>query len=239
MNFWKNGAATLALTAVAGAAHADFSSTVTLTNDYDFRGFSQSAKDFAFQASADWAAGDTGWAFGAWASNVDFGPSGEGYDSPDIELDLYAGYTGSYSDTLGYTAGAVVYSYPSSSAPDSVEVYYGLTFGEYFSAKQWYSWNQFGSGENGFYTEANATYPLGDQGFSILAHIGYSWGDYWSDVNGSEILDYGVGFGYSYSNFNLAAKYIGTDASGDQKITDDVFNNEGRFVITIATTLPW
>ena len=41
-------------------------------SDYDFRGFSQSAKDPALQGSADYAFGESGFSIGAWASNVDF-----------------------------------------------------------------------------------------------------------------------------------------------------------------------
>ena len=52
--------ATLGLLAAAAAAQAEVSSTWTLTNDYDFRGASQSAKDPAVQASIDWA-NESGW----------------------------------------------------------------------------------------------------------------------------------------------------------------------------------
>jgi uncharacterized protein (TIGR02001 family) len=95
-------------------------------------------------------------------------------------------------------------------------------------------------GESAFYTEANTAYAIGETGFSILAHLGYSWGDAWDDdVLGGELFDYSIGVGYDFSNFSLALKYTGTDASGDQKITDDVGNNEGRIVFTVSTTLPW
>src|SRR3954453_1779900 len=73
----------LGLLAAAGAANAGGSSTWTATNDYDFRGTTQSAKDPALQASLDYAH-DSGWYAGAWASNVDFGTS-----DPDLELDVY------------------------------------------------------------------------------------------------------------------------------------------------------
>ncbi len=81
--------AALGLLAAAAAAKAEVSSTWTLTNDYDFRGTSQSAKDPAVQASIDWA-DESGWYVGAWASNVDFG------DDVDIdyEVDLYTGFSG-------------------------------------------------------------------------------------------------------------------------------------------------
>ncbi len=88
MKLIRGGLATIGLLAVAGAAQAGVTSTWTVTNDYDFRGNSQSAKDPAIQASLDYAAA-SGWYVGAWASNIDFGvPSGGPLENPDVELDV-------------------------------------------------------------------------------------------------------------------------------------------------------
>src|SRR3954466_5526686 len=89
------------LLALSGVSQAQFSSTWTAVSDYDFRGFSQSAKDPALQGSADYAFGDSGFSVGAWASNVDFGPAVDG----DVELDLYANFVGKINDTFSWTAG--------------------------------------------------------------------------------------------------------------------------------------
>ena len=61
------------LLALSGVSQAQFSSTWTFVTDYDFRGYSQSARDPAIQASADYAFGESGLSVGIWASNVDFG----------------------------------------------------------------------------------------------------------------------------------------------------------------------
>ena len=103
MKSMKNLALVIGLLALSGVSQAQFSSTWTAVSDYDFRGFSQSAKDPALQASADYAFGDSGFSIGAWASNVDFGKTVDG----DIELDLYAGYVGKINDTFSWTAGSV------------------------------------------------------------------------------------------------------------------------------------
>ena len=83
------------LLALSGVSQAQFSSTWTAVSDYDFRGYSQSAKSPALQASADYTAGDTGFSAGAWASNVDFGPA----TMKTMELDLYANYAVKINDT--------------------------------------------------------------------------------------------------------------------------------------------
>jgi uncharacterized protein (TIGR02001 family) len=226
------------LLALSGVSQAQFSSTWTAVSDYDFRGFSQSAKDPALQGSADYAFGDSGFSMGAWASNVDFEP----FDG-DIELDLYANYVGKINDTFAWTAGATYYMYPGS---DSVvvdeeelpslgeywEAYVGLNAGN-FAFKQWYADDFYESGSSAQYTEANYTQPIGEK-FSLAFHLGYSWGDYWEDV---ETTDYAVQANFTAGHFTLFAKFTGTD--GDVEVTSDVGNNEARFLVGAMTTFPW
>lgn len=233
--------AALGLLTAASAANAGVTSTWTLTNDYDFRGNSQSAKDPAIQGSIDYAA-ESGWYLGAWASNVDFGTD------VDYEVDLYSGFSGTSEGGLGYDVGVVYYAYPDESDLNYFEIYGSVSF-DWFKAKLWYS-DAF-SGDAGealalantgddaasaWYLEGNATIPL-PQNFSVLLHAGYSTGDYWDNAVGDDTLDYSVGVGYTLNKFNLALKYVDTDT--DVVVTDDVFNNEGRVIFTIATTFPW
>lgn len=233
----RNLALVIGLLALSGVSQAQFSSTWTAVSDYDFRGFSQSGKDPALQASADYAFGDSGLAVGAWASNVDFG------NDEDIELDLYVNYTGKINDTFAWTAGGTWYEYPAGNDSDGYpEIYAGFNAGN-FSAKQWYSWNFGGSDENALYTEANYTQPIGDK-FSLAFHAGYAWGDYWDlvgdavDESGT-LFDYAVQANYTAGNFTIFAKFTGTDASGGMKIKDDIGNNEARVLVGVMTTFPW
>jgi uncharacterized protein (TIGR02001 family) len=236
----KNLALVIGLLAVSGASQAQFSSTWTAVSDYDFRGYSQSAKDPALQGSADYAFGDTGLSIGAWASNVDFSP----FDG-DIELDLYANYVGKINDTFSWTAGVTRYMYPGSDSVPSLglpslgeyfEGYVGFNAGN-FSAKQWYSNDFYEADESAQYTEVNYTQPFGDK-FSLALHGGYSWGDYW-DAVGGEVFDYAVQGNFTAGHFTLFAKFTGTDASGAQKVKGDVGNNEARVLIGAMTTFPW
>jgi uncharacterized protein (TIGR02001 family) len=218
------------LLAAAGSAHAQFSSTITATNDYDFRGFSQSAKDPALQASLDYGFAN-GFAIGAWASNIDFDPA-----DGDVELNLYAGYTGEISENSSWSGGIVYYDYPGSDdISDYFEGYLGLGVGP-FGVKQWYSDELYGvDAGSAWYTEVNGAFEVAES-ISILAHIGYSYGDYWDNV-GDEVLDYSIGVGYDWNNFSFVLKYVDTDS--DIEVTTDVGNNEGRVIFTVATTLPW
>jgi len=112
MKLIRGGLVMIGLLGVAGAAQAGVTSTWTATNDYDFRGNSQSAKDPAIQASLDYAA-TSGWYVGAWASNIDFGvPSGGPLENPDVELDVYGGFTKTLESGWAYDFGLVAYTYP-------------------------------------------------------------------------------------------------------------------------------
>src|SRR5262245_62438152 len=88
MKSFRTLALVTGLLALSGVSQAQFSSTWTAVSDYDFRGFTQSAKDPALQASADYAFGESGFSLGAWASNIDFG------NDEDYELDVYMNYVG-------------------------------------------------------------------------------------------------------------------------------------------------
>lgn len=217
-----------ALLLVSAAASAEVTSTVTLTSDYDFRGLTQTDEDPALQASIDYAA-EGGWYVGAWASNVDF----PGYDG-SLEVDFYTGFAGETDAGLGWDVGLVYYAYPSSdntateSKLESFPEIYGKLSHGIFSGALWYSNDFGGSDENAMYLEGNADIPL-PQNFSVNLHVGYSFGDYWDDVEGDKYIDYRVGVGYTLNQFDLQLAYVDTDIDG----LDD------RVIFTVSTTFPW
>jgi uncharacterized protein (TIGR02001 family) len=109
-----------------------------------------------------------------------------------------------------------------------------------FHAAQWYTDDYSGLGIGAQYTELNYTREL-PRGLSLAAHLGYSWGDYWKDdtLGGGELADYSLGLSYQVGHFTLAGKITATDASGERKVTSDVFANDARLVVSIETTFPW
>jgi len=210
-------AAGAALLAVAGGAAAgSFTVTPTITNDYDFRGFTQTQEDPAVQLGATYAF-DNGFYLGAWGSNVDYGPG-----DPNLEIDYYGGYAGS-TESLGYDVGLIYYTYNGASDSNTLEAYASVTK-DWLNGKLSFTNDAASSDDSAFYAEGNVAYPL-PQNFSLLAHVGYGFGDYFDE----EVLDYSAGVGYSYSKFNLAVKYVDTDVSGQ----------DGRVVATLSTTFPW
>jgi uncharacterized protein (TIGR02001 family) len=210
-----------ALLAVAGAAHADFTVTPAVTNDYDFRGVTQTLKDPAFQLGGNYSH-ESGFYAGVWGSNVDFGPG-----DPSVEIDLFAGFAGGdAAETFGYDVGAIFYDYPGDSDLNTLELYAGISK-HWFAAKLWYSPNVGSSSESGWYAEGNVTVPL-PHDFSIQGHVGRTFGDAsWSGP--VKATDYSIGVGAAVGNFNISVKYV--DGS------KNAFDN--RVIGLISTTLPW
>lgn len=239
-------AAATSLLALSAVANAGVSSTWTLASDYDLRGITQSARDPAVQASIDYAH-HSGWYVGAWASNVDFCAAGNsGCLDANYELDLYTGFSGNTGeDGVGYDVGLIYYTYENSDY-NYPEIYASLSKG-WFKGKVWYS-NDFGgettAGDTpAYYLDANATAPL-PANFSVLAHVGYSGGDYWKALeragSGREYLNWSLGAGYTVGNFNFALRWIdGSDLKESDGTPGDVFSSEARAVLTVATTFPW
>ena len=171
--------------AASGAANAQVSSTVTATSDYDYRGITQTGLDPALQVSLDYAFGESGFAIGAWGSNVDFGP---GTDS-DLELDLYLSYTKELENGFNWNVGYVQYTYPSSDDKIEYGEYsFGLGFNN-FSAKLWWSDDFLNSGDSALYTEVNYSQPLPAE-FALNFHVGRSSGPYWGP---EDYTDWSVG----------------------------------------------
>lgn len=232
--------AAFALVVVAGAAQAEVTSTWTLVSDYDYRGITQTTQDPAIQASLDYTH-SSGWYLGAWGTNVDFGDL-----DVDYEIDVYSGFTGKTAGGLGWDAGLLYYSYHDDSDLDFVEIYGALSY-SWFKGKLSYS-NDFGGDTTAgntpaWYFDGSTSVPLSGK-FSALAHIGYSFGEYWDDLKrtgaGRPYVDYSIGVGYALGRFNLALKWI--DASDFREADGtpyDVLSTEPRLVLSFATTFPW
>jgi uncharacterized protein (TIGR02001 family) len=214
----------------AGAASAEIAITPTLTSDYDFRGISQTGDDPAFQVGLTYT-GETGMYLGLWGSNVQFLVDGE---RARTEIDVYAGYAGGDAkEGWGYDIGAIYYSYPNAGSINYPEFYTGVSRGG-FSAKLWYSWNMYASGDTAYYADVNLNMPASDV-FSVLFHMGYSAGEFWTaDKPGrlGKYMDWSLGFGATVKDITLAMKYVdGSDLNVSHP------RNLGRVVFSLSTTL--
>ncbi|MGB5455648.1 MAG: TorF family putative porin [Gammaproteobacteria bacterium] len=113
--------AAVAAALASGVAVAEVTGNAAITNNYIWRGVTQTKDQAAGQGGVDWGH-SSGFYAGTWLSNVDFSGLGDGY-----EMDLYAGFGGEVGG-FGYDLGVLTYQYPVTPNFNFTEVYLSGTF---------------------------------------------------------------------------------------------------------------
>ena len=203
-NLFKIGALTFIMSSVSLHA-AEFESNVAISNDYVWRGMTQTTEEPAISGGFD-IAGENGLYFGTWASNVEFG------DGAALELDWYAGYGGETESGVSYDFGYLAYTYPGENSLDFEEIYLGLGY-SYFGFT-------FSSGQDSAPDNSELSIALGETG------IGVTFGDY-EDYGEYTLISYdlpidlaGLGVSIAWSDFS---------AEGSSGLAD-----EDTFLITFS-----
>jgi len=176
---------------------------VALVSDYRFRGVSLSGKDFAVQPYLT-VSHESGLYVGAWGSNLSEN------DGNDVELDLYAGFSG--GDEITYDIGATYYVYPGVSNVNYVEFTgkVGSTMGPATVGVQLsYVPSQGNTGdEDNVYVATNTTIALPNSPISIVGSLGVEDGAF---TAGSKKLDWSLGMTAAISDFTLGVSYVDTN----------------------------
>ncbi|MEM7692181.1 MAG: TorF family putative porin [Pseudomonadota bacterium] len=236
----KNVARLALLAAVTSAAISaptfagDLTANASVTNNYIWRGLTQTENESAVQGGIDYAA-DSGFYVGTWVSNVNYG-AGDVYS---YEHDIYGGYAfeaGGVSWDIGY----LYYNYDKEAEFDFGEVYLQVGFGGFGLGALVLSNTEaeegvgqdFGAGE-AFYLSADYGFTVGD-GIDIGLHVGYHEGDFAEAFNGVDggYYDYNVslskgGFGFMISDTNAG----GGAAEGGFD------NDEVKFVVSYSVDI--
>lgn len=251
MKIFATGVAALALAAFSASVLSDeaaapeetgpfasgnFSSTLYLTNEYMFRGISNSDGP-AVQGSMDWTY--NGLFLGAWGSNTEFSDA-------NIELDYYGGYRWSFSG-IDMTLQGIYYTYPSEDDNDTegldpsggIEAdYFEVNLGAShtfqgqlapaISANYYYSPDTFGE-------DGDSHTVQGGFGLTLPSEIGFYANVGWNDTEGDRSSGSGApgallipldGFEYVYfsvgvnkvlKGFKFDIGYHGTDESDSLK----------------------
>lgn len=191
-----------------------FSSTITLTSDYRFRGHSQTDRRAAVQGGIDFAH-PSGIFAGVWASTINFN---DPQNSP-LELDFTAGYSHEFSEsTAGSIAGAV-YTYPSS-APAHYE-YFEIVgtlshdFGAFaLNGEFTYSPDYSGQTGTGIGASGGIEIPIAIGGIDWLsasAHAGRQWIEDNLNYGTPDWIFYDFGLTATWNIFAFDVRYTGTD----------------------------
>lgn len=210
------------------------SATVTFTNDYIWRGVSQTSNGPAIQGSFD-VSHELGFYAGAWASNIEFDDA----SANSMELDLYGGFSretdlgGLLPFSFAYDIGWLSYVYPLDT--DNLnfnEVYFGLSVApvnDFNFSTYWYQdvgvENKFAHG----YLDISADYTLPDWawGITLLGHVGrYFKGSY-----GDSYWDWKAGIAKQIAGFGVELAYTETDGAGFDDLDD------ARFVVSVSRSL--
>ena len=195
--------------------------------DYRFRGYSLSGGDPALQGTIN-LNHSSGFYAGAWASSLDANVS-PFYG--DLELDLYAGWTGTVASGLTVDVGVLRYVYPSNDGngpADYWEPYASLatTLGP-VGAKLGvaYAPDQdalFGEDNLYLYTDLSAGIP--NTPISLSAHVGYVDG-----IQAPKLLtlqsatddsgfDYSAGVTWNVTDkFSVGATYVGVEGDASER----------------------
>jgi uncharacterized protein (TIGR02001 family) len=180
----------VAYTVLASAlAQAEVTGNVAATNNYIWRGVTQTNDQAAVQGGLDYSS-NIGLYAGTWFSNVDF--SSAGISDKGYETDLYGGYAGKIGG-FGYDAGAIYYAYPVQEDPDFLELFLSGSYGPFSVGGYFTVDKQDTDNENDVYVVGNADFEL-----DILKGIGLGFEVGHYEYDDSAIEDY-THFGFNIS----------------------------------------
>jgi uncharacterized protein (TIGR02001 family) len=192
-------------------AAGELSANASVTNNYIWRGLTQTENEAAVQGGIDYA-DDSGFYVGTWTSNVNYGPS----DVYSYEHDVYGGYAFDVGG-VSWDVGLLYYNYDKAAEFDFLEGYLTMGIGA-FSLGAWVlldteaeegDGQDFGAGST-YYISADYGFEVGN-GIEMGLHVGYHDGDFAEAFNGTDdgYFDYNIslskgGFGFMITDTNAS-----------------------------------
>ena len=195
----------------------DWTANFSATNNYIWRGLTQSINEGAIQGGIDYAA-ENGFYAGTWASNVS-------YDSDDVysyEHDMYFGYAG-VAGEISYDVGYLYYNYDAGAGFDFAEVYAAIgarNFSAQVSLLAYAEPDEESGQDFGFakasYWSLDYVIPL-DSGAEIGLHAGFHEGDFMYAFNGAtdDYWDFNISIAKDGFSAMVTTTTLGDDDNGD------------------------
>ncbi|QCZ94811.1 TorF family putative porin [Salinimonas iocasae] len=219
---------------VSAPSHADeLTANVSVTNNYIWRGLTQTTNEAAVQGGIDYAH-DSGFYAGTWASNVQYGAD----DVYSYEHDLYAGFAGE-AQGFSYDVGYLYYNYDAEAEFDFGEIY-GTVGYDALSLSLYVLANteadeapgqDFGFGK-ATYVSLDYAMPIMN-GTELGLHVGHHQGDFAEAFNG--LTDSYVDWAVSLSKDGFGFAITGTDMDSDEPAAGGAYDNdEIKFVVSYA-----
>jgi uncharacterized protein (TIGR02001 family) len=264
MNMFKKTTLALAIATLAGGAMAQaapapeaspITANVTITNDYKYRGISQTNGQPAIQGGFDYAH-ESGFYIGNWNSTISWiGDQNPGISAP-IEMDFYGGIK---KELLGKgfatDFGVLQYYYPVKGNlavnPNTTELYLAQNFSfgpiSGFVKVNYSLTNIFGisNSTGSYYPDLTVNYDTGIWGLTANGHIGYQYvagqPSTFQSNNNISYTDWKLGLTKDFGGgLSLSASYISTNANREWYIsgvnTNTPTNWTGRGSAVVALT---
>lgn len=220
----------------------EFTGMASVTNNYVFRGITQTDDDPAIQGSINYKL-DTGLAgtsvyAGVWGSNVDFNDG----DGAHVEFDWTFGLTGEILDTgLGWTLGGIYYHYPAQGEYNYWEVAPALSYSVGWVsvvAGLNYSPDFFNGSGEAWYPNGGVkvAIPIPDNWFTLAleGYTGHQWVDDNARFGAEDYQDWKLGLSVGIKMITLSAYYTDTDLDKDECAGTN--NCDARAVLALTAT---
>lgn len=198
-------------------SRAELTANASVTNNYIWRGLTQTTNESAVQGGVDYAH-ENGFYAGTWVSNVSYFSD----DEFSYENDLYLGYAGE-AEGFSYDLGYLYYNYDSNGGFDFSEIYGTLGFGNLglslfllaHTEADEAPGQDFGFGQT-YYASVDYAVPL-QSGTEIGFHAGYHAGDFSEAFNGvgDDYFDYNVSISRGGFSFMVTGTNLGHDDDND------------------------
>ena len=240
----------MAVPMAASATGGDLSANITVTNNYIWRGLTQTSNETAFQGGIDYA-WENGFYVGTWLSNVsyeqddvDSTSAQEDVQDPfSYEHDLYFGYSGEFGNGVSYDIGYLYYNYDSQANFDFGEVYGSIGIGGFSVSLNVLANTEadegpgqdFGFGE-ATYLSLDYTLGLGND-LELTFHFGNHDGDFNNAFNGAgdSYNDYSVSLAKGPFAFTVSDTDVDEGDPDAAFATNPALNNQDvRFVISYS-----
>lgn len=89
-----------------------------------------------------------------------------------------------------------------------------------------------------YYVEASAEPTIGDSGLRLSAHVGTSWGRYWTETIGHSYSDYALGAKQTIGAMEISLRFVGTHRYA--QLPDHApLSGASRIVLSLTVTNSW
>jgi len=219
------------LLATTGVAQAqEWSANVGFSNNYIWRGLTQTINEGAISGGIDYA-NESGFYIGTWASNVSYASD----DVYSYEHDIYGGFSGE-TGGVAWDIGYLYFNYDDEAQFDFGELYGSIGIGGFTLGINILADTEADEGPGQDFGFGEATYTYADyvveisDGLELGFHIGRHEGDFAEAFNGvpGSYVDYNISLSKNGFSFMI------TDTDLDDVGPDALDNDEIKFVVSYS-----